>query len=169
MGAPLVFLFAGCISNSKVLTPVGPDAMAQAAAGSSGYLQVFSATEKSTPFASDDRTYFNLHTGYDINDTTGKSIRFEANHMSNMDEWPDKVILPAGSYSIVAESTCCGLVTVPVAIEKGKITNVYLDGNWWPQSSTSTNDLVYLADGETVGWKSSIPLQQLHPSIKSSH
>ncbi len=125
-------------------------------AGFKGYLQVFSATEKSPPIASDDPAYFNLHTGYDITDTAGKSVRFVPNHVSNMDEWPDEVTLTAGNYNIVADSTCCGLVTVPVVIQQGKTTIVHLDGNWWPPSKTATNQLVSLPDGEAVGWSSSI-------------
>ena len=97
--------------------------------GTKGYLQVFSATEKSPPIASDDYTYFNLHSGYDINDASGKNVKFVANHASNMDEWPDEVALPTGTYNIVAASTCCGLVTVPVVIQKGKTTVVHLDRN----------------------------------------
>jgi len=72
-----------------------------------------------------------------------------------MDEWPDEVPLAAGNYNIVAESTCCGLVTVPVVIQQGKTTIVHLDRNWWPPSKTDTNQLVFLPDGEPVGWSSS--------------
>jgi hypothetical protein len=155
IGAGIIPFLAGCVSAPMVLAPVGPDAIGRAVPGSKGYLQVFSATEKSMPIASDDPAYFNLHTGYDINDAAGKSVRFVPNHASNMDEWPDEVTLTAGNYNIVAESTCCGLVTVPVIIQAGKITDVHLDGNWWPPSKTSTNQLVYLPDGEAVGWSSS--------------
>jgi len=77
-------------------------------------------------------------------------------HMSNMDEWPDTVTLPAGTYNIVAESTGCGLVTVPVVIANGKTTTVHLDGNWSAPSKTPTNNLVFLPDGEAVGWSGSI-------------
>jgi len=73
-----------------------------------------------------------------------------------MDEWPDTVTLPAGTYNIVAESTGCGLVTVPVVIANGKTTTVHLDGNWSAPSKTPTNNLVFLPDGEAVGWSGSI-------------
>ena len=127
IGAGLVPFVTGCLSNPTALAPVGPDAGNGAVAGTKGYLQVFSATEKSIPFASDDPVSFELHTGYDINDVAGKSVKFVANHMSNMDQWPDTVALPAGTYNIVAESTRCGLVTVPVIIANGKTTTVHLD------------------------------------------
>jgi hypothetical protein len=156
IGAGITALVTGCASNPTALAPVGPAAGQHAVAATKGYLQVFSATEKSIPFASDDPTLFDLHTGYDINDATGKNVEFVANHMSNMDEWPDTVSLPAGTYNIVAKSACCGLVTVPVVIASGKTTTVHLDRNWWPPAKTSTNNLVFLPDGEAVGWSSSI-------------
>jgi hypothetical protein len=156
IGAGIIPFLAGCVSTPMALAPVGPDAINRAVPGTKGYLQVFSATEKSSPIASDDPTYFNLHTGYDINDPAGKSVKFVPNHASNMDEWPDEVTLIAGNYNIVAESTCCGLVTVPVVIQQGKTTIVHLDRNWWPPSKTDTNQLVFLPDGEAVGWSSSI-------------
>ena len=155
-GAGIILLLAGCVSTPMTLAPVGPDAISRAVSGSNGYLQVFSATEKSMPFASDDPTYFNLHSGYDINDAAGKSVKFVPNHASNMDEWPDEVRLQAGKYNIVAESTCCGLVTVPVVVQQGKTTIVHLDRNWWPPSKTATNQLAFLPDGEAVGWSISI-------------
>ena len=154
--AGIIVFQSGCVSKPIALLPVGPDARGSAVTGTKGYLQVFSATEKSIPFASDDPTYFNLHPGYDINDAAGKSVRFVANHMSNMDEWPDEVTLPAGAYNIIATSVCCGLVTVPVIIQKGKTTVVHLDRNWWPPSNTPTNQLVFLPDGEVLGWSGSI-------------
>jgi len=156
IGAGLIPFVTGCISKPIALAPVGPDAGKEAGSETKGYLQVFSATEKSPPIASDDPTFFDLHTGYDINDAAGKSVKYVANHMSNMDEWPDTVRLPAGTYNIVAESTCCGLVTVPVVIANGKTTTVHLDRNWWPPSKTSTNQLVFLPDGAAVGWSGSI-------------
>ena len=156
IGAGLVPFVTGCISDPIVLAPVGPNAADQAAVGTKGYLQVFSATEKSLPIASDDPTSFNLHTGYDIYDASGKIVKYVANHMSDMDEWPDTVTLSAGTYNIVAESSCCGVVSLPVVIANGKTTSVHLDRDWWPPSKTSTNQLVFLPDGEAVGWSSSI-------------
>lgn len=97
IGAGLVPFATGCISSPMALAPVGPKASSLASAGTTGYLQVFSATVKSPPIASDDPTLFDLHTGYDIYDTAGKSTKYVANHMSNMDEWPDTVTLPAGT------------------------------------------------------------------------
>ena len=150
--AGLIPFATGCISNPMALAPVGPDAGGQGSVGSKGYLRVFSATEKSPPITSNDPIYFKLHTGYDVNDASGKSVKYVANHMSNMDEWPDTISLAAGTYNIVAKSACCGLVTVPVVIANGKITTIHLDRNWCPPSNTPTNRLVFLPDNEAVGW-----------------
>lgn len=157
IGAGVLTFQSGCLSGPIALSPVGPDVRDSAGAGTKGYLQVFTAKEKSIPIASDDPTSFNLHTGYDIKDAAGKSVQFVANHSSNMDEWPNAVKLPAGTYVIVAESTCCGQVTVPVVIEKGKTTVLHLDSNWSPSAQTPTNQLVFLPDGAAVGWSCTTP------------
>jgi hypothetical protein len=150
-----VFPFlTGCISNLATLPPVGPGATSRAVPGENGYLEVFSATEKSLPFASDDNTCFNLHSGYDIYDEFGKEVEFVPNHASNMDEWPDKATLAAGKYNIVVESDCCGLLRVPVIIQKGKTTIVHLDSGWNQPANASPNQIVTLPNGEAVGWRS---------------
>jgi hypothetical protein len=115
-------------------------------------LEVFSATEKSIPFASDDPTSFNLHSGYEIYDAAGHAVRFVMNHDSNMDESPDMVSLPPGKYRVLATSTWCGQVSVPVVIEQGKITVVHLDNNWFPSQKADASQLVCLPNGDAVGW-----------------
>jgi len=151
IGAAVIPFLAGCASQPISLAPVGPEPISRMTSGSKGYLQVFSATMelRAEP---DSNTYFHPHSSYDIKDESGKVVRFVPNHASDMDEWPDEVILPAGNYIIVAESTWCGQVSVPLVIQKGKTTVVHLDNNWWPSSQTSSNQLVYLPDGEAVGW-----------------
>ena len=151
--AGITLFMTGCISKPLALSPVGPGPISRNEFSSKGFLQVFSATET---IDVDFHAYFNPHTGYDIEDESGKVVQFVPNRASDMDEWPDQVTLPAGNYHIMAESTCCGLTSVPVLIQKGNTTVVHLDRNWWPPSNTPTNQLVYLPDGEVVGWSSSI-------------
>jgi len=119
-------LLAGCVSNPTSLATVGPDTRGRLQAGPDGYLQVYTATET---VEVDFKTDFHPHMGYSINDPTGKSSKFVANHTSDLDESPDKVELPPGNYTIVAESTWQGLVSVPVVISKGRTTVVRLDDN----------------------------------------
>ena len=76
-----------------------------------------------------------------------------------MDESPDQVTLPPGNYYIVAQSSWCGLVTAPVVVDKGNVTVVHLDGDWWRPSRTSTDRLVSLRNGEAAGW--SAPISRL--------
>jgi hypothetical protein len=140
----------GCVSNPIALAPVGPDAVGRTVPGADGYLKVFSATHKVDV---DFEAYFNPHAGYEIDDLAGKCVKYVANHASEMDEAPDTVSLPPGQYKIVAESTWCGLVTMPVAIQRGQTTIIHLDGSWWrPSHSASAGQLVYLPNGEAVGW-----------------
>lgn len=136
---------AGCVSATQTLAPVGPVSAGAAAAGSNGYIEVFTATRKVDV---DFESYFHPHLGYEIDDPSGREVRFVANHTSDMDEAPDVVSLPPGRYRIVAESTWCGLVTVPVVIERGRTTVVRLDGSWRGPGGAGA---VRLSNGEIVG------------------
>ena len=149
LGAGIILGLIGCATSPIALAPVGPDSIGRTMPGPEGYLEVFTATQT---IDVDFEAYFHPHMGYDINDATGRSVKFVPNHTSNMDQSPDTVALPPGNYNIVAESSCCGLVTVPVVIQKGKTTVVHLDGSWWRPSHASTSPLVYLPDGEAMGW-----------------
>ncbi len=128
LGATILPLLAGCASTPMALSPVGPEPGGTAAAGVNGRLQVFSATQQSNAIGDiGPSSYFYPHTGYDINDASGRHVKFVPNHASDMDESPDVVKLPAGHYEIVAVSASRGLVTVPVVIEGGEATVVHLD------------------------------------------
>lgn len=155
IGALIIQGLSGCISNPMALGPVRPNPISPMVSSQKGYLQVFSAIVKSIPMASDDPTTFNLHSSYDIYDESGKALKYVPNHASNMDESPDQASLASGNYYIIAESSCCGSVKVPVVIQTGKTTVVHLDSNAWQPSNTPTNQLVFLPDGEVVGWSSS--------------
>lgn len=157
LGSASIPILCGCMGSPTQLSTVGPDPAGRAWAGAKGGLQVFSATETRANelVTVDYHGYFHPHSGYDVKDESGKTVRFVPNHASIMDEWPEQVALPAGHYNVVAESARCGLVTVPVLIEPGKTTVVHLDGNWWPSSKTTAKQLVCLPNGESVGWSSS--------------
>jgi hypothetical protein len=157
MGAALLPFVSGCISHPMKLAAVGPDPDSRAASGPVGFLQVFSATETDAAelVTTDYHGYFHPHTAYDIKDESGKTVEFVPNHRAIMDEAPDQVKLPAGHYNIVAQSVSCGLVNVPVLIQAGKTTLVHLDSGAWQPSHSSSDQLVYLPDGDSVGWSSS--------------
>jgi hypothetical protein len=163
LGAAFVPFFSGCISKPMALSAVGPDPASgtAAASGANGRLQVFSATQTRTAenTEADYNGYFYPHSSYEIKDDSGQTVKYVRNRANFMDESPDVVRLPAGHYNVVAESTCCGLVTVPVVIEQGKTTAVHLDGNWMPPRKTSPDQLVGLPDGAIAGWSSTVTRQ----------
>jgi hypothetical protein len=153
MSAAFIPFLTGCASHPTALASVGPDPHGPGPGPvANGHLEVFTATQKSPRVDNDETRRFDLHTGYEIYDASGKSIKYVANHTSNLDEWPDKVALASGAYQIVAESTWCGLVALPVVIQNGKTTTVHLDDNWFPSSKIAPQELVFLPNGETVGW-----------------
>jgi hypothetical protein len=149
LAAGIVPGLAGCISAPTPLALVGPDAHGRMGAGPEGYLEVFTATQT---IDVDFHSYFSPHLGYDVNDLSGQCVKFVPNHTSDLDEAPDRVALPPGTYQVVAESTWCGLVSVPVVVQPGKTTVVHLDGNEWRPAPAAASHLVYLPNGEAVGW-----------------
>ncbi len=148
LGAGIILGLTGCVTSPMALAPVGPDPTVRTIPGPEGDLEVYTATH---PIEVDYLVYFNPHAGYDIDDTSGKRVKFVANHSSDIDEQPDWITLLPGNYIVVAESTWCGVVKVPVVIQEGKHTVVHLDGNGWGPSHSST-PLVFLPNGEAVGW-----------------
>jgi hypothetical protein len=164
MTAALLPFLAGCIGHPTTLSAVGPDPSGRGSAGSgsAGRLEVFSAAEiraaENTP--SDYHGYFNPHTSYEISDEAGHTVKYVRNRASFMDETPDQVRLAPGHYTVIAQSSCCGMVSVPVEIQAGQKTVVHLDGNWQPSHPAPAGGLVYLPDGASVGW-SSLPA---HPA-----
>jgi hypothetical protein len=152
---PLILAAAGfatalcsCMAAIPPLPPVGPETTARAFRGNEGSLQVFTAT---TTAEVDFEAYFHPHTGYRIEDAAGNTVQFVPNHPSEMSEQPDVVTLAPGTYRVVAESTWCGLVTVPVVIEQGRATTVHLDGSG--RGGSNDPAFVHLPNGETVGWR----------------
>jgi hypothetical protein len=150
IGALIIPLVAGCVSTPVTLNSVGPEPIKPEAFIPKGYLQVFSDTD--TIQDGDGPPYY-PHTGYSIHDEYGKVVQFVPNHIGDMDESPSIVTIPSGHYNIVAESSAYGQVTVPVVIQEGRSTVVHLDRDWRPSANISTNELVYLPNGEALGWK----------------
>jgi hypothetical protein len=152
LGAAIMPFLAGCASTPVALSPVGPEPTSRAAAVPRGGLRVFSDTEAHV--IGDGPAYY-THTGYSILDEFGKVVKYVPNHIGDMDESPSMVAVPAGDYKIVAESSSYGRVTVPVLIEEGKTTSIHLDREWRPSANVASNELVYLPDGEAIGWSTS--------------
>lgn len=148
-GATIIPLLTGCASESVALNPIGPEPINPQAFIPRGNLEVFSDTDT---IRDGDGPPYHPHTGYSIKDESGKLVQYVPNHIGDMDESPAMVTIPAGNYKIVAESSAYGRVTVPVMIQEGRTTVVHLDRDWQPPTNVSKNDLVYLPNGEAVGW-----------------
>jgi len=142
---------SGCAITTTPLTSIGPGRVNSAGRGPDGYLEVYTATRT---VDANFHNYFDLHDGYDINDASGKAVKYVDNHDSEIDEGVDRVSLPPGTYTIIARSAWCGLLKIPVDIERGKTTSIHLDGNnWSPTPRPAADELVFLPNGEVAGWK----------------
>ena len=153
MGAAIIQLISGCASKPVVLSPVGPKQNNLVAYASTGHLRVYSDTKTREV---GDNTFCYTHTRYCIQDAHGKIVKIVPNHLGDMDELPTLVTIPTGTYQVVAQSASYGRVTVPVIIQAGQTTVVHLDRNWKSASHLPANELVYMPNGEAVGWRSSI-------------
>ena len=106
------------------LPEVGPTDPGQNDRVSVGFLTVFSSTEE-TQWG--DGPYYYVHTGYRIYDSTGKVVKWIANHDTSADEAPARVELAPGRYTIWAQSDKDGYVKVPVVIKLARTTAVHLE------------------------------------------
>jgi hypothetical protein len=150
--AAIVLIQVGCASRSVTTATGGPGPISPAAPVPKSRLQVFSDTET---HQSGDNTYYQLHTGYNIYDSTSKQVKYVSNHIGDMDECPSIVTITAGNYKVAARSLSYGRVIVPVVIQEGRTTVIHLDRDWKPAPETYSNQLVRLPNGEAVGWNNS--------------
>ncbi|HEX4342499.1 MAG TPA: hypothetical protein VH255_03860 [Verrucomicrobiae bacterium] len=151
LGLAIIPLLVGCNSTQVVLDQVGPAPNAYA---STGGLRVFTATETREV---GDNDYYYPHTSYRIYTQAGKFWKYVPNHLVAWDQSADLVKIPAGHYLVTAKSESYGVVTVPVSIRADKTTEVHLESRWKIPPNVSTNEVVYLPNGDPVGWKSAHP------------
>jgi len=154
----LIPLWISCAAQHRlVLEPVGPHAASPAsklALAGSGFLQVHSATE--TREVGNFLFYF-PHTAYSIYGTNGNRLRWVQNAVGDTDEAPSIVHLPAGFYTIVAQDTDYGRVTVPIVVEDAETTVVFLDASRvFPAEPLNAANVVCLPNGRIVGWKARV-------------
>jgi hypothetical protein len=146
-------LWSGCVFGSRnmVLGPVGPQPLTANESAPKGYLKVYTATEDHD----DGDVHYFPHTSYTVYSEDGKSVvKKVANAIGIHDEDPALVDIPAGTYTVLAESEYYGMVKVGVVIEPGKLTTVNLEyNNRLPSDlSKSSADVVRLPNGSIVGW-----------------
>jgi hypothetical protein len=118
------FFLPGQAMAAVTLPKVRPTDPGQNDRVSVGYLTVFSSTEEAQW---GDGPYYYVHTGYRIYDSTGKAVKWIANHDTSTDEAPEKVELAPGRYTIWAQSDKDGYVKVPVIIRLARTTAVHLE------------------------------------------
>ena len=149
----MIPVLVSCATSRDPLTlgPVGPETSKRVEAVPTGYLKVYSATEDHD----DGDLHYFPHTSYTVYSEDGKIVKKVANAIGVHDEDPALSQLPAGTYTVLAESEDYGTVKVKVVIEPGKLTTVNLEYNKQPPSGPSkgNNDLVRLPNGSIVGWR----------------
>jgi hypothetical protein len=114
-----------------------------------GFLKVYSATES---MADDDGFSLLRYTNYQIDAADGTFFK----EVPNDDQEPTRVILPKGTYTVVAQSDTSGKVSVPVAIETGKTTVLHLEREKdWKDVAAGIRsaDLVRLPNGQPIGFR----------------
>lgn len=179
----LVWL-VGCASPPKVtqLPPVGPSPTAAFTGLQSGTLQVYSARAPSdislrreiyfwnADFGRNDFLYGAAHTDYTINSQNGQVVEQVRNAKNYQDSQPALVTLPPGLYTVQAKAEEEGggtiNLSVPVQIEPGKCTRVYLSSEWRPAKHYTDSEVVRLPTGQIAGWRATAS-QPMHEPGKS--
>ena len=139
---------------------VGPQA-AVAGIEHDGYLSVYTATAWET--ADDDGGSTLDYTDYDVNSVEGVLFR----HVLNGGQDPDRVTLPAGRYTIIADSETSGMVSVPVIIQIGRVTIEHHDQEKDSKEAFAGIDsarLVRLPNGQAIGFRA----QAVKPALFGS-
>jgi hypothetical protein len=111
-----------CFTNQTKAAEVGgvyrPSTFA-ASPVSHGYLVVYTPTREATWGCGSD---YYIHTGYEVYDSSGKSVEWVTNHDSTIDEHPQTVKLTPGYYTIRGRG-----VAARVQIKLAETTRVHLD------------------------------------------
>jgi hypothetical protein len=119
----LALALLGTTRGSETEKTVPTTGAAKAGQLSQGSLVVYSATDA---FDDGDVAYY-AHSSYAIYTTNGKLFKNVENHISNSDEIPEVVTLPAGYYMIEAPSERDGYVRVRIGIKACRQTILNLD------------------------------------------
>ncbi|MEI7731709.1 MAG: hypothetical protein WCO56_19210 [Verrucomicrobiota bacterium] len=139
----------GCASLQETMTlpTVGPDTPGNSFMNV-GQLMVYSAT-----ISGDSRLiWHHPHTSYTIYDADGQKLRLVMNHVGIDDPVPSLETLHAGQYAVVAQSDVYGKVRVPVAIQGGRLTRVFLERGGMPKSDRENRtNFVTFPNGDVIG------------------
>jgi hypothetical protein len=146
-------LLTGCATpppvTRVVLDPIGPR-IAGPSRSRDGFLRVHSATTDEQS----GRIPYQVHSPYWVYTGAGEKVRAVANHVGITDQRPMTTPLPPGQYRVLARADAHGLVTVPVVVQGGMLTEVFLErtGMEVPPGVVDA-DLVRLPDGTVAGYR----------------
>jgi hypothetical protein len=147
--AGLTLSLAGC-STPVALAPVGPDPYRSAGTGPEGKLEVYSRLSTQTE---GNNPVWYQHSDYRVYNFQGQLVKYVGNSIGRYEQAPLPLALPSGRYLVKARSRDYMRVMVPVIIESGRTTRIYLDGSWQPPADTARTALVTLPNGVPVGWR----------------
>lgn len=149
----LALLLTGCASAPPlVLDRVGPSKERASVTSNEGNLVVYSAWSPHMNMADPDTQ---LHSDYTILSSDGAVFREVSNWHSKILPEPAFISLPAGRYTVEADSAGHGKVQVPVLIVAHRTTTVHLDGEpGHGFRGVAESELVSLPNGDVVGWRS---------------
>ena len=150
----MLLLLPACSSPQKhaIVQPVGPAPQINARAENAGYLVVYSAWSHFV-----DQGSTGHHSRYTVSSDAPATSKVIINHADRFDEGPVRLPLSPGSYHVSARSTHFGRVNVPVIIQEGQTTLVYLDGSSHAEApATPQTSTVRLPNGEIVGWSATV-------------
>jgi hypothetical protein len=115
-----------------------------------GYLQVFTATRA----VNDGGIVYYPHTPYSVYGAAGKKAASCLNHAGADDQVPFMVQLAPGNYEVYAEAAGLGRVKVPIVIQRGRLTQVFLERAGMPSKVEAFMlgaPVVRAADGRIIG------------------
>jgi hypothetical protein len=134
---PALIMLGGCASDQKLITlsPVGPSSRGSGGGSGPGYLVVYSASHE---MPDHDGVMIYPHSAYKVYDARKACVKRVSNQSGAHCEIPERVDLPPGRYTVVADSEDKGTVVVPVIIESQLKTVVNLEGPAHTISGSST-------------------------------
>lgn len=148
-----VLLPAGCSTPppaTKVrLEPIGPR-LAGPSRGREGFLRVHSATTDEQS----GQIPYKVHTPYWVYTESGEKLRSIPNHVGVADQAPMTIRLPPGRYLVLARADGLGLITAPVVIAGGMMTEVHLTHTGMEvPAGVAEAELVRLPTGKVAGYR----------------
>jgi hypothetical protein len=156
--AAAVPMLSGCSTPLVIDRAIGPDPFSVSNAAAHGELQVFTMKQEENNVGFEFPFY--QRTAYSIYTPDGRHIKvISDNNCGHFDDTPPVISLAPGAYSIrgfMAEDL--GQFTVlSVVIERGRKTEVHLDGHWQSPGHVSQNQLVRAPNGFLLGWPARSP------------